>query len=166
MHIHTGKDWLTLAQMRRLYWFVMTKNYGEFFIHAGGRNTTGSYYSIDSHERVNDLRKGHNTEKYRAIRWTGSTVEFRFPAMTTDYTKFLERVDFVYSLIMFTKNPIKSKGTMGQYVEWLAENRKMHYHAWRNVVNCFKEKKSFHKFISMAEQPKASMLMGVNQYER
>ena len=134
LHFHISKNALTSLQIGKMLEFIFNPNNREFISHIAGRDNN-SYAQIDKVKSITDIApENFNAElcnRQEAINLKNKdTIEFRLFASTTKYDIFMTRLEFVKSLVDYTKscainikNLIEAK-EKDIFIGFLKENKK------------------------------------------
>lgn len=144
MHVHVDRSGLTELQIGKILSFMYNKANRPFINKIAGRKdnsycslaeeksfTSGVYYDANtSVDYTHRLRRGAS-ERYSGINLTnGATIEFRIFASTVSYDEFNKNLEFVKSMIDFTKmgavnvKSLKDFESQEVYTNFVKKNRK------------------------------------------
>lgn len=142
MHVHVSKAALTPIQIGRQLVFINDKANKEFVEKVAGRGN--STYCKMLPKTIKDGYYGGNGDRYQAINVeTGKgTIEYRIFRSNTSKHGFLKNIDFVASLVTWTKEASNLALGMKDYLAWLDERRGEYKYLahWMVKNGYFKEK--------------------------
>lgn len=145
MHVHVDRSTLTELQIGKMLSFMYNKQNKKLINKIAGRKDN-NYCSLDFEKgvtsgiyfdegRIVDYRKKLHRSSSEG-RYTGLnlsppyTIEFRIFASTTSYEEFSKNLEFVQSMVDFTKpsavnvTSLKDFGKQEVYLKFVKENRK------------------------------------------
>lgn len=147
MHVHVDRATLTELQIGKMLSFMYNKENRAFLNKIAGRKdnnycslsgektvTTGIYYdqNVAGNYRQK-LRRNAGGGRYTGINLTNNaTIEFRIFASTVSYEEFSKNLEFVQSLVDFTKpgavnvKTLKDFQSKDVYMNFVKENRKIY----------------------------------------
>ena len=145
MHVHVDRAKLSELQIGKMLSFFYNKDNKTFINKIAGRKDN-SYCTLDQERKMGsgvffDTTKGGSytkqlVRKQTEGRYTGlnltpsATIEFRIFASTTDYNKFVINLEFVQSMVDFTRGSaltvksIKDFSEKKVYLSFLVSNKK------------------------------------------
>lgn len=123
LHVHVSKSPLGLTQQWAIHDFVTMPQHENFVVEIAGRNFTN--YSKKIRKSPSEMGI-YPSSKYEAINTRPEeTVEFRLFAATTDYNKFMTRVEFAAALTHLALTVKTQKSiTLDQLRDWVGERPK------------------------------------------
>lgn len=120
MHIHVNRNILNSINMHNLDKFF--NNDFSFMRNFTGRNPNRYCEKVFKNENS----WGTSMRRFEMINFTNrNTIEFRIFSSTSSYNTFIERLEFVHSLINFIKNVSvwEKDKTLNDYISYLCENK-------------------------------------------
>lgn len=147
MHVHVDRSNLTELQIGKMLAFMYNKENIKFINTIAGRKdnnycslkfektfTSGLYFDGDtSKEYRKSLRRNASEGRYTGLNLTpAKTIEFRIFASTIVFEEFMRNLEFVQSMVDFTKpsavtvKSIKDYEKKEVYLNFLKENRKQY----------------------------------------
>lgn len=145
MHVHVDRANLTELQIGKMLSFMYNKENRDFINKISGRKDN-SYCSLEHNQKLtsgvsyvdqSDVQYGRRLRRTQSSgRYTGlnlapeKTIEFRIFASTVSYTVFLKNLEFVKSMIDFTKpsavqvKSIKDFAEKEVYLAFLQNNKR------------------------------------------
>jgi len=105
LHFHVSRNALTPMQIGKILEFLYNPDNKKFITDIAGR-ADNSYCVMTGERTITDMApdKYHPGERYQALNLTNTnTIEFRIFASTNVFEIFMHRLEFVKSLIDYTK---------------------------------------------------------------
>lgn len=137
MHVHVSKNAISLLQLVKIVkFFIEQKN---FILKLSQRKAANlqRWASLDFSNKFVKYVKEKNSSRYVAINLQNqNTIEFRIFRGTLKFESFMKNLEFLFSLLDFTREEGYIQITLDNYSKFLTKNKK----DYKNLINFLTEK--------------------------